>query len=183
LLERSLQSKKIGLAAFCLQRSGKIEDPNLIRLALHTGSASLVRTLFVQGTSPQLLDATCVIDIIGPAPSKENVELVNILLDHQIDPGAQQHPPKAPHQQTALLKAVAYRRIDLIEDLIRHGAKVNQPDESGWTPLHLAAQMGDLELLALLEKNGASRTLRTKEGKTPFDLASSTQAREALKKN
>lgn len=182
LLERSLEAKKIPLAAFCLERGEKIEDPKLIRLAVETGSPSLVRTMFVQGAPTKLLEPTSVIDVIEAKSSKENLDLVEILLEHQVDPNARQLPARAAHQETALLKAVASRRIDLIERLIKRGADVNLADQEGWTPLHLAAQMGDLELLALLEKNGASRTVRTKDGKTPLDLANSTQAREALKK-
>jgi hypothetical protein len=182
VLERSLEAKKIPLAAFCLERGERIEDPKLIRLAIETGSPSLVRTMFVQGAPAKLLEPTIVIDVIEAKVSKENQELVEILLEHQVDPNARQLPPKASHQETALLKAVASRRVDLIERLIKRGAAVNLADQEGWTPLHLAAQMGDLELLALLEKNGASRTVRTKDGKTPLDLANSTQARDALKK-
>jgi uncharacterized protein len=48
---------------------------------------------------------------------------------------------------------------------------VNARQEGGYTPLHAAAQNGDVELIDLLLDRGARLDARTDDGRTPADLA------------
>lgn len=36
--------------------------------------------------------------------------------------------------------------MEMVEFLLSQGAKVNQVDSEGWTPLHVAASCGNLEI-------------------------------------
>ena len=51
------------------------------------------------------------------------------------------------------------------------GAKVNVAQMSGVTPLHSAAQNGNIELLIVLLEAGALVNVRMEGGKTPATLA------------
>jgi ankyrin repeat protein len=55
--------------------------------------------------------------------------------------------------------------------LIENGAQVNIRQQAGVTPLHSAAQNGNLELLILLLENGADVDVCMEGGKLPADLA------------
>ena len=51
------------------------------------------------------------------------------------------------------------------------GSVVDQSDFSGNTPLHVAASLGNTQLINLLVTGGADHTLKNLEGETPLDLA------------
>ena len=51
------------------------------------------------------------------------------------------------------------------------GGVVDQSDFSGNTPLHVAASLGNAQLINLLVTTGADHTLMNLEGETPLDLA------------
>ena len=55
--------------------------------------------------------------------------------------------------------------------LLEAGAKVNVAQQSGATPLHSAAQNGNIELLIVLLEAGAEVNARMEGGKTPANLA------------
>jgi ankyrin repeat protein len=63
------------------------------------------------------------------------------------------------------------RRVDLVYLLLEHGAEVNSTTAEGWTPLHLAAHGGFLELAERFLSRGASIEAQAGEGRTPLDLA------------
>jgi ankyrin repeat protein len=67
--------------------------------------------------------------------------------------------------------------------IARFGSKINlelpkgavilntQDDEYKWTPLHIVAQAGHVELVAFLLQEGADLTITDIDGNTPFDVA------------
>ncbi len=55
--------------------------------------------------------------------------------------------------------------------LVENGADVNVKQQMGVTPLHSAAQNGNLELIILLLEKGAVVDVRMEGGKLPADLA------------
>ena len=55
--------------------------------------------------------------------------------------------------------------------LIEAGAEVNSVQSSGMTPLHYAAQNGNIELLIILLEKGALVDYKNEQGMTPSDLA------------
>lgn len=60
--------------------------------------------------------------------------------------------------------------LELIQVLLEYGAKINEKDEDGWTPLHLACQLGVTRLISYLIKKGADRDACTIENLRPIDL-------------
>lgn len=61
--------------------------------------------------------------------------------------------------------------LDLISILVKHGANVNIQDNRLRTPLHRAAQYGQLQAVLLLLKYGADPNIRDYNGWTPADRA------------
>lgn len=82
--------------------------------------------------------------------------------------------PRGPW--TPLQMAVAGGHYFIAELLLKHGADpLNGPDQSGLYPVHLAARIGSVPLLKILEKAGADlRAVASKgnyQGMTPLHLA------------
>jgi len=56
---------------------------------------------------------------------------------------------------------------------LNHGANIHATDNDGSTPLHFAAEYGNLEVVKLLLKRGADKNLKDKYGNTPLESAKS----------
>ena len=68
----------------------------------------------------------------------------------------------------ALCEAPACANVVSGEQTWTHGASVNAPDKDGVTPLHRAAESGDVELVKLLVALGADVNAATTAGWTPL---------------
>lgn len=75
--------------------------------------------------------------------------------------------------QTPLHYAVCHRfALELTKVLLDRDANPNPVRKSdGWTPLHLAAMFGKVEVIQLLLESGADSDIKDKSGKTPEDVA------------
>lgn len=80
-----------------------------------------------------------------------------------------------------LLDAVKTRNIKDFKKLITQGSDVNTRDKAGWTPLHLAAENGDVEVIKLLRANGAKVDAMGKDDLTPLDIARENGHTEVIK--
>jgi hypothetical protein len=73
---------------------------------------------------------------------------------------------------TPLLLAVRSKHIDIVSYLLEQaGANINATDDNGCSCLHVAALLGDIDIVTLLLKSGADPTKTDKFGKKPFDVA------------
>jgi ankyrin repeat protein len=79
--------------------------------------------------------------------------------------------------ETPLCLAVERGKIELIRDLLQHGARINCKDSHGNTPLHIVSYWDypdkhtALIIAQLLLQNGANVNVRDVEGKTPLHFA------------
>jgi ankyrin repeat protein len=71
----------------------------------------------------------------------------------------------------ALHAAVASRNAEAVALLLDRGADPNARQQVGYTPLMGAANAGREDLVDLLLRHGADRTLVNDEGKTAADIA------------
>ena len=60
---------------------------------------------------------------------------------------------------------------ELVRFHIKAGTDVNTKDSAGWTPLHLAAMGGHVEIIAALIDAGADPNAAGQMGKTPLVVA------------
>lgn len=86
--------------------------------------------------------------------------------------GAEVNVPSRNAQRVAPIhSAVAGGNVEIVRELLAHGADANARQAGGFTPLHGAAVEGSEEMIRLLLAHGVDRDARTDAGKTPADLA------------
>lgn len=59
----------------------------------------------------------------------------------------------------------------MVRFLLRYGARVDVSSQAGYTPLHIAAQNGDGEIVGILLDAGASPNAVTVDGQTALAIA------------
>lgn len=84
--------------------------------------------------------------------------------------------PLTPHSKartgdTMLHIVVLGEEIEDARLLLRRGASPNEPGERDFTPVHVAALMGNLELLEMLLAFGGDLSAQNDVGDTPMQLA------------
>ena len=62
-----------------------------------------------------------------------------------------------PDGITALYRAVEERKEEAVKILLEHEANPNLVDAKGWSPVLLAAKLGDFEIIRMLEAKGADK--------------------------
>jgi len=67
--------------------------------------------------------------------------------------------------------AVAGGHLKIVKMLLDHGANPNIVERGGYTPLHAAAQDGDVEMIRILLYGGADLTIKGDDGKLAMDVA------------
>jgi ankyrin repeat protein len=113
--------------------------------ACTNGNARLVRSLLKWGAKPNTAIATGETPLMTCAKTG-SADAVRILIEYGADVNA-----KEPGQnQTALMWAAAERHSDVVGALIGANADVKAATKQGFTPIHFAARVGDLESVKLL---------------------------------
>jgi ankyrin repeat protein len=113
------------------------------------------------------------------------------LLDHGADPnlagelGVPLHVFISSNADTMKKPAGMERNLaDITFDrLLKAGAKISGADDTGRTPLHVAAKSDNLHAAELLIKEGAKVMPRDNQRKTPLDYAESAAMIKLLKEN
>lgn len=104
-------------------------------------------------------------------------ETVELLIAHGADVRA---VARNPMLLTALHSAVAARRAAIAATLLEHGADPNAVQAGGWTPLHSAANQGDLPLVEMLLASGADRFAKSDDGRDALAMASANNHAEVI---
>jgi ankyrin repeat protein len=151
------------------------------QLALHRGNAGNLSFLLdhgaeLTGVNPEgrfaLYDAIMP-DAKGPLPDEylsdpgRRERIVRVLLQHGANAN-ERDTRKTP----ILMWAAFLGQLDVVTDLVEHGADVNASNPAtGDTPLHFAAGSSDNpSVVEFLIAHGANRAARNQDGKTPLDL-------------
>jgi len=162
-------------------------------ISAYYGRNAMIRVILDQGVRPNLFEA-CAAGLSGDVARllKENpglvtershdgwtplhlaaffgrLELVKILLDA----GAPMLAISNNNESNLPINAAAAgRRNDVVRLFVERGCPPDaRASDRGYTPLHLAAINGNVELVEFLLQSGADRNLKTGDGQTAHDLA------------
>lgn len=105
---------------------------------------------------------------LGLAAFFGHADAVKVLLDYGATVDGKD---QSRFGNTALDAAVAANHADVVRILLAAGAQSNVRDSADYTPLHKAAQNGNLEILRLLVEKGADVAAVRKGGGTALDEA------------
>ena len=83
----------------------------------------------------------------------DNVEILKLLI--QKSKGTDLNVP-SNRQHTPLTYAIFNERLEIVEELIKSGANVDQKDDQDWTPLIAAIHKNNLKIVTLLATNRAN---------------------------
>jgi len=78
--------------------------------------------------------------------------------------------------------AADYNQVEVLQFLISKGAKIDQPDKYGITPLLAAVYEGHKEVVAILVNKGAKLDVKGPDGKTPAEAAEKDDIKKLLVK-
>ena len=164
-------------------------DPNMARkngltplaAAAYNGNDVIVADLLAHHADPNRPDDTEKTAIIYAA-AKGFTPVVQLLLKAGVDPKA-----AYGNHLTALMWVAGYAAgagsLDaqaVAKLLLDHGARIDDADNRGRTALMIAAETGHGDMVDLLIKRGADRSLRDKAGKRAVDLASTAAIKQRL---
>ena len=132
-----------------------------------SGHLEIAEWLLRHGASLFTFDQTYGRTVLHAAAVNGCVELLQMLLQHKLDPNIQELRGETP-----LHFASRYERPDVVRMLLEYGAVVNARDKGCVTPLHLASEEGNLAVARLLVEHGANVDAEDDKGWTPLQVAS-----------
>ena len=105
---------------------------------------------------------------LGIAAHFSQEDIVQLLLNNQADPNI---PSQNGFNVYPLHAALAANNTKIAKMLIDSGAEVNVIQQGKITPLHLASQFGNIDIIIRLLEEGARIDYTTHTGETASDLA------------
>jgi ankyrin repeat protein len=120
-----------------------------IYIAAVRGDMGFVRDALAKDDTLASFEDTCHFRPISAAASRDDYEMVKLLLEHGADPNAPEHGAPRGH---ALWTAVYHKRREMARLLVQYGADPNAMVESSGTPIMHARK--DPELFQLLLAHG-----------------------------
>jgi ankyrin repeat protein len=120
------------------------------------GSAEFVRLLLKSGANPNTAIATGETPLMTCAKTG-TADAVSLLIEY----GAAVNASEPTQKQTALMWAAAERHPNVVSALIAAHADLKAHSKDGFTPIHFAARVGDLESIKLLLAAGVDVNLLT----------------------
>lgn len=155
-------------------RSREWEPP--LHAATRSGNSEVVVGLLRHGADVNKLDCEGLSALHVAASKNGSASIVEALLAA----GANFSLRGGKKDTTALGLAVEAGNKGVVEALIQHKASLNAADESGRTPLHVAASYNAVAVTELLLAAGASVDVRDDEGERPLHVASAGGCSEII---
>ena len=129
---------------------------NSLDSAIARGDINEVRTLIENAPDPELIEFEMLFDRVR---EQGQPAIAKLLLEKQ-----------GPGEWLSLLNSsIMHGYTEVTLAFIREGADLNQPNEEGNTPSHLAALRGDQVVLEALINAGADLTKQNNDGDTPLE--------------
>ena len=119
---------------------------------------------------PQQVNANCgyYVSPLGAALAWEHLDIAQLLYEHGADVDV-----RGQDRRTPLISAPSHGHCEIVEWLLSHGANPNlQSDGKCFTPLHMAAWFGRVEVSRILLQHKVDQNILDKDGQTPLHTAS-----------
>ncbi|XP_070579650.1 transient receptor potential cation channel subfamily A member 1-like [Ptychodera flava] len=160
------------IAVMLLARGAKVnaqdeEDMTPLHRAGVYNRTDMIKILLNRGADLEARDSEHFTPLLGTAWKGQSEAALSLLLNGA-NICATDHVLK-----TCLHWAVEENHVKYVSALLRHGAEIllNSKDSNDQTPLHYAAENGNLEMLQLLLSNGAKPDVKDAEEKVPLHIA------------
>uniref|UniRef100_A0AAV1UW55 Ankyrin repeat protein n=1 Tax=Peronospora matthiolae TaxID=2874970 RepID=A0AAV1UW55_9STRA len=139
-----------------------------LQVACRGGHRSIVAMLLTHGADTNITDRNEVSPLLS-AVQLGDLEIMEMLVEYDANVNL-----RNTDNVSTVHVAVACQTLPVLQLLLEHDAFVNtRNDFNGKTPLHLAAQFGNLPMCKLLMNHGASIHHKTARGLDVVDLANS----------
>lgn len=181
----SIEKLKLNLnsQAIDLEQRNLIGDTPVI-VAARNGNLDILRLLVKHGANINALDRKKR-DVLNIAITSRNPELARTALQLGADPTM----VTSVYKGGAIIYGSAKGAVEIVDMLIKAGAPVNRVNRLGWSALLEVAILGDgsqayVTIAGMLIKAGGDKTIRDRDGQTPYDHAKSrgySQLAEVLK--
>uniref|UniRef100_A0A7E4UX86 ANK_REP_REGION domain-containing protein n=1 Tax=Panagrellus redivivus TaxID=6233 RepID=A0A7E4UX86_PANRE len=167
-LHVAVATKNIDIARFLIDNGANVlainEDGNMPYDLIddtHMDIRDVIETeMAAQNVTQELINAE--------RAKPEQKMLADMKLLHQ---QGQPLDAKQPDGSSYLHVAAAHGYSDVAAFLLRVGIQPNLRDYDDWTPLHAAANWGQINMVEMLTDYGADVNAKTKSQETPLDLA------------
>ncbi|XP_076027494.1 ankyrin repeat, SAM and basic leucine zipper domain-containing protein 1 [Genypterus blacodes] len=174
LMKRAINEGDVGAVEQLLNRGMDVDTRftfgwTLLMCAANVANHQITKVLLDRGADANfctghftVLMASCM-----ASGSEDSIaSCVGLLLAKHADPNRLNES-----HMTCLMLAARDGHSKILNLLASHGAKLDLQDQSGYTALSMAAQSGKVEAVLELLELGADKTIPTKAGKSPADLA------------
>jgi len=154
-----------------------------LHIATAYGVESIVRKLVEKGAKVDTMNSEGWTPLME-ACRRNYVSLVEFLLSEGANADRHiptQHMGIASSFPSSCLSIAARNGFeDIVKKLLEAGADKDKQNEIGWAPLHEACHMNHVRIVKSLIFYGADVCLKTTQGRTPYDLASSDEILQCL---
>ena len=181
-------SKRHFRVADLLHKHGAVVDVRdeaewtLLYVASTFGSVDVMRWLLDHGANANVL-TNARRTPLHVAAYETDLVAVQVLLEHNTDVNLRDNSGDTPLQDilSRLGSSPKGKEVEIVRQLLDHGADPNIPDRRYSTLLHRALCRGWLEIARLLLSHGAKVDEKDRHGWTPFQMASSRGYHEMTK--
>ena len=181
-------SKRHFLVADLLHKHGAVMDVRdedewtLLHAASKFGSVDVMRWLLDHGINANVLTNERRTPLHGAAYDS-SLGAVQVLLEHNTDINLRDAYGDTPLQDILSRMSLPpeEEEVEIVRQLLDHGADPNIPNSNHSTLLHQASSKGSLEIARLLLSHGAKVDEKDGDGRTPFQVASSEGYHEVAK--
>jgi ankyrin repeat protein len=104
------------------------------------------------------------------ASQEGHLDVVKWLISNQADVNAFRESDGRTALQATMCKKTP-KNLNVVQELIEHGANVNQSNYKLFTPLYYAVELEDLKIIKLLINHGANITAAADSGDQPIHMA------------
>lgn len=153
-------------------QTGSTMEELALHIAVEDGDLERCRTLIASGYSVHFRDSSFWTPLHYAAWTGR-LEIAQLLLDTGAHIDAEDYEKKSP--LFWVVQKGQQNRATMAKFLLEQGADPNRSDDRRWTPLHVAANLENIDLCRILLDAGALDTKRDEQHRVPLELCSSTR--------